>query len=62
MMSSIPIAKVAVMESSVRSRERLRESRNFGSARPKKTQIPSRARAMEESRIENERGMAETNA
>jgi hypothetical protein len=47
MMSNMPIASVAVIESSVISSDRFRESRNFGSTTPKNKHIPSNAKAME---------------
>lgn len=53
----MPIASVAEIDSSVSSSERLRGSRNLGSATPKNRQMPNKARAMEESRMEIERDM-----
>jgi len=50
MTSSMPIARVAVMDSSVMSRERFRESTNFGSTTAKNAVTPSSARPMEKSR------------
>ncbi|MES2508055.1 MAG: hypothetical protein V4599_15235 [Verrucomicrobiota bacterium] len=53
----MPIASVAVMESSVINRDKLRESRNLGSTTAKNPQMPSKARAIEKSRMEEVRIM-----